>query len=283
MSVAYVAAYSTSGSGGGGGGGSGAAPGRSPATRACASTSGERTPPTSRPSGLHLQRHQRPAVDRRRGGQHPASTGQVPRRSGAARPTAPPWTCTPATAPARRSSRHNRTESSSIRSPVHASTTPLLGAPGPSADLGLRGHFQPEQSQNCLSRTGNSAPVPAHERENAASLGTRGYPLTRAARAKRSPISPGQAVELRPAAVGLVLLGVEQADPQPRRPGILHLLLSPLAPSSPLVARDELRALSNGGSLVLAPPRAGQTAAAKPPTMAASGWAMTLSQSCTTG
>src|ERR1700722_6811707 len=42
----------------------------------------------------------------------------------------------------------------------------------------------------------------------------------------------GEAVELRPAAVSRVLLGVEKANPQARRPGVLNLLPGPLPPAS---------------------------------------------------
>jgi membrane protein DedA with SNARE-associated domain len=59
----------------------------------------------------------------------------------------------------------------------------------------------------------------------------------------------GEAVELRAAAVGRVLLGVEQADPQPCRPGVPDLRPGPLPPSRELVAGDELRALGDAGRL----------------------------------
>ena len=84
MSVAYVAAYSTSGSGGGGGGVA-AAPGprgRSPATRDCASTSGERTAPTSRLS------RSTPATART------LSSGPSLRRAAPCKRSASAWTST---------------------------------------------------------------------------------------------------------------------------------------------------------------------------------------------
>ena len=81
MSVAYVAAYTTSGGGGGGGGGgagtTGAA-GRSPATGPVRRRP-RREPGELHPGpGLHLQRHQRSAVDGGPGRQHPARPRQLP-------------------------------------------------------------------------------------------------------------------------------------------------------------------------------------------------------------
>ena len=58
----------------------------------------------------------------------------------------------------------------------------------------------------------------------------------------------GEAVELR-AAAGRVLLGVEQADAQPSRPGVPDLRPGPLPPSRELVTGDELRALGDAGRL----------------------------------
>ena len=78
-------------------------------------------------------------------------------------------------------------------------------------------------------------------RELAVSQGCQGQPVADLAR---------QAIELRPAAVGGVLLSVEQADPQARRPGVLNLMLGPPPPGRPLVAGDELLALSDGGGLI---------------------------------
>ncbi len=78
MSVAYVAAYSTSG-----GGGTTPPPHREHrADHRLRGAVRRRQRSEQRQlhagSGLHLQRHQRPAVDRRSGGQHSASAGQVP-------------------------------------------------------------------------------------------------------------------------------------------------------------------------------------------------------------
>ena len=75
MSVAYVAAYSTSGGSSSGGGGDHRADHRLRGTVRRRQGS-EHRQLHARP-GVHLQRHQRSAVDRRRGGQHPARARQV--------------------------------------------------------------------------------------------------------------------------------------------------------------------------------------------------------------
>ena len=138
MSVAYVAAYSTSGSGGGGGGGGG---GRHRADHRLRRTVRRRQGSELRQlharPGVHLQRHQRPAVDRRHGGQHPAGARQVPghhRRRHRQRHKGRPVQL----------QRHRRaglgyrnpTRSSTTRNRVSASTIPAPEAPGPSCRSG---------------------------------------------------------------------------------------------------------------------------------------------------
>ena len=88
MSVAYVAAYSTSGGG--------AHPPSHGSTGPitgyqglCVDVRGA-NPPTSPRSGVHLQRHQRPAVDRRPGGHTLQALASAWTSTEAAPPTAPP-------------------------------------------------------------------------------------------------------------------------------------------------------------------------------------------------
>ena len=106
------------------------------------------------------------------------------------------------------------------------------------------------QQWTCLNPAGNSAPVPA-QRGNGRVRPR--LPIVEGRQGQPVPDLPGQAVELRPAAVGLVLLGVEQTDPQPCRPGILYLLLGPLPPGRLLVIDDEIRTLGNGGGIAWRP------------------------------
>jgi hypothetical protein len=88
-----------------------------------------------------------------------------------------------------------------------------------------------------------------------------------------------EAVELRPATVCNVLPRVEQADPEAGGPGVLELGLRPGPPGGHLVGGNELLGLRDG-SRSPGSPVAAHTAAARP-TMDVSGWAITLSQSCT--
>jgi hypothetical protein len=54
-----------------------------------------------------------------------------------------------------------------------------------------------------------------------------GLPVAEGSRGQPVADLAGKAVELRPAAVGRILLGVEQADPQASRPGVPDLLRRP--------------------------------------------------------
>ncbi len=88
-----------------------------------------------------------------------------------------------------------------------------------------------------------------------------------------------EAVELRAATICNVLPRVEQADPQASGPGAVDLGRRPGPPSGHLVGGNELLGLRDGSRSPRFPVAAHRAAAR--PTMDVSGWAITLSQSCT--
>jgi len=91
----------------------------------------------------------------------------------------------------------------------------------------------------------------------------------------------GEAIQLLTTALGRLLLGVYESNPQTRCPGISNRPPVPLSASLELVTGDEVGCLGNRGGYNIWPSSRGHIAAARP-TMAVSGWAMTRSQSCTT-
>lgn len=64
----------------------------------------------------------------------------------------------------------------------------------------------------------------------------------------------GEAIQLLTTALGRLLLGVDESNPQTRCPGISNLLPVPLSASLELVTGDEVGRLGNRGGFIRAGP-----------------------------
>ena len=73
-----------------------------------------------------------------------------------------------------------------------------------------------------------------------------GLPATEVRQGQPVAYLAGEAVEQRSAAADRILLGVEQADPQPGRPGVPDLAVGPSPAGRPLVTGDEIHGLRRG-------------------------------------
>jgi hypothetical protein len=67
----------------------------------------------------------------------------------------------------------------------------------------------------------------------------------------------GEAVQMLTTALGRLLLGVDESNPQARCPGISNLALVPLSASLELVTADEVGRLRNRGGFIRAGPHCG--------------------------
>src|SRR5262249_61851295 len=67
----------------------------------------------------------------------------------------------------------------------------------------------------------------------------------------------GEAIELLTTALGRLLLGVDESNPQTRRPGISNLPPGPVSASLVLVTGDEIGRLGNRGGYSIWPPLPG--------------------------